>query len=204
MDWQDVEIDWKALSLTVVNCGIFAAAMAFYPADLRLVQLLRDRFTRPDAPVAVKPPKDTPSAPPSPSPALVPSAAPYHRLESLLAARNFVAADEENGRILYENMYDVHLYRKQIDCRVLCAIDARWKKYSGNRFGFSVQRRIYDQVIIADVQQGNGHPANGKREDALLKALEVDPDSLQGRLLGGGLDDSRAPCLARNRNSPSR
>ncbi|MBC6431652.1 hypothetical protein FM036_12940 [Nostoc sp. HG1] len=33
------------------------------------------------------------------------------------------------------------------ECEALCAIDASWNKYSGNKFGFSVQYEIFTKIV---------------------------------------------------------
>jgi hypothetical protein len=73
----------------------------------------------------------------------------YINLERLLQQQNFRAADE----VTYQVMLAVakreikgDLDVKSIDnfpCRDLCTIDKLWVKYSTGKFGFSVQKRIY-------------------------------------------------------------
>jgi eukaryotic-like serine/threonine-protein kinase len=76
----------------------------------------------------------------------------YGRLRDLLAVGEWREADEETGRVMLkvanreaEGWLDV----KDIDkfpCEDLRQIDRLWVKYSNGRFGFSVQKQIYQQL----------------------------------------------------------
>ncbi|MEQ9625274.1 GUN4 domain-containing protein [Coleofasciculus chthonoplastes] len=76
----------------------------------------------------------------------------YRRLRDLLAAGEWKAADDETAdKILAiigkESLLDVE--REDIDqfpCTDLRTIDRLWVKYSNGRFGFSVQKRIWQSV----------------------------------------------------------
>ena len=73
----------------------------------------------------------------------------YRKLRDLLAAGKWKEADEETTRVMLavakrekEDWLDV----KHIDnfpCEDLRTIDQLWVKYSDGKFGFSVQKRIY-------------------------------------------------------------
>ncbi|MBW4627875.1 MAG: GUN4 domain-containing protein [Brasilonema octagenarum HA4186-MV1] len=76
----------------------------------------------------------------------------YTQLRDLLAAGNWKQADEETARVMLavagrekQGWLDV----KHIDnfpCLDLRTIDQLWVKYSNGRFGFSVQKRIYQSL----------------------------------------------------------
>ncbi|MBW4509959.1 MAG: GUN4 domain-containing protein [Scytonematopsis contorta HA4267-MV1] len=76
----------------------------------------------------------------------------YTRLRDLLAAGEWRQADEETARVMLavsgreeKGCLDV----KHIDnfpCKDLRTIDQLWVKYSNRRFGFSVQKRIYQSL----------------------------------------------------------
>ncbi len=76
----------------------------------------------------------------------------YTKLQRLLAAQNWKAADEETWGVLCQGLG--HTQRcylhaqelKQLPCQDLRTIDQLWVKYSQGRFGFSVQTRIYEEV----------------------------------------------------------
>lgn len=82
----------------------------------------------------------------------------YTKLEQLLAARKWKEADEET----YNKMLEVggkqqqgHLFRGELiviknlenfSCPDFRAMERLWVKYSNGRFGFSVQKRIYQNL----------------------------------------------------------
>ncbi|MBW4636498.1 MAG: GUN4 domain-containing protein [Iphinoe sp. HA4291-MV1] len=76
----------------------------------------------------------------------------YTQLRDLLAAGKWKKADGETGRVMLavagrekEGWLDI----KSIDnfpCEDLHTIDQLWVKYSNGRFGFSVQKRIYQSL----------------------------------------------------------
>ncbi|BAY24236.1 serine/threonine kinase [Calothrix sp. NIES-2100] len=76
----------------------------------------------------------------------------YTRLRDLLAAGEWREADEETVRVMLavagrekEHWLDVeHIYN--FPCEDLRRIDQLWVKYSNGRFGFSVQKRIYQSL----------------------------------------------------------
>ncbi|MBS9389571.1 MAG: GUN4 domain-containing protein [Dolichospermum sp. WA123] len=73
----------------------------------------------------------------------------YTRLSALLAAGKWKEADEETYRVMLEvakREKEGWLYDEHIDnfaCADLRTIDQLWVKYSNGKFGFSVQKRIY-------------------------------------------------------------
>jgi eukaryotic-like serine/threonine-protein kinase len=76
----------------------------------------------------------------------------YRQLRNLLAARNWREADAETRRVMLAVMKRVKegwLDVEHIDnfpCEDLRTIDQLWVKYSKGRFGFSVQKRIYQSL----------------------------------------------------------
>ena len=73
----------------------------------------------------------------------------YSKLRDLLKAGKWKEADEETGRVMLEvakrekeGWLDVNSINN-FPCADLRTIDQLWVKYSDGRFGFSVQKRIY-------------------------------------------------------------
>ncbi|MBD2180466.1 serine/threonine-protein kinase, partial [Aerosakkonema funiforme] len=76
----------------------------------------------------------------------------YRKLRDLLKAGNWKEADEETGRVMLkvagrekEGRLDFPDIEK-FPCTDLRTIDRLWVKYSNGRFGFSVQKRIWESV----------------------------------------------------------
>lgn len=73
----------------------------------------------------------------------------YTKLRDLLAASKWQEADQETRQKMLEVMRQQHrgyLDEKDIEkfpCKDLCTINQLWINYSNNRFGFSVQKRIW-------------------------------------------------------------
>jgi hypothetical protein len=77
----------------------------------------------------------------------------YAKLEQLLAAQQWQAADEETFAIL--SMLcgltsDRIVKIGNISCYELHMLDLLWQKYSHGRFGFGVQQRIWQQLCAAE------------------------------------------------------
>ncbi|MEL6439678.1 MAG: GUN4 domain-containing protein [Cyanobacteria bacterium J06621_8] len=76
----------------------------------------------------------------------------YERLQNLLKAGKWLEADKETSRLILTiaGETDIELLRpdgvSNIDCSELQVIDKLWLKYSDNRFGFSVQIKIYQEL----------------------------------------------------------
>lgn len=76
----------------------------------------------------------------------------YTKLEQLLAAGQWKEADGETGNKMLELVYqrkDGRYEKEDIEnllCPDLRAMDILWRKYSDGRFGFSVQKRIYQSL----------------------------------------------------------
>jgi hypothetical protein len=76
----------------------------------------------------------------------------YRRLRDLLATGKWKEADEETARVMLKvagreekgwlNIKDI----EKFPCEDLRTIDKLWVQYSNGRFGFSVQKRIYQSV----------------------------------------------------------
>ena len=76
----------------------------------------------------------------------------YINLRNLLAAKKWQEADEETARVMLkvagrekERWLDTESIGK-FPCKDLRTIDQLWVKYSNGRFGFSVQKRIYQSI----------------------------------------------------------
>ncbi|MGB8691332.1 MAG: serine/threonine-protein kinase [Microcoleus sp.] len=76
----------------------------------------------------------------------------YINLRNLLAAKKWKEADEETARVMLKvagREKEGWLNTESIDkfpCEDLRTIDQLWVKYSNGRFGFSVQKRIYQSL----------------------------------------------------------
>jgi len=76
----------------------------------------------------------------------------YINLRNLLATKKWKEADEETARVMSKvagREKEGWLDRKSIEkfpCEDLRTIDQLWVKYSNGRFGFSVQKRIYQSL----------------------------------------------------------
>lgn len=75
----------------------------------------------------------------------------YTKLRDLLAAHKWQEADQETKTVLCQAAgkrggYIDTRNIEQLPCQDLQTIDRLWVKYSGGRFGFSVQKKIYDSV----------------------------------------------------------
>ena len=76
----------------------------------------------------------------------------YIKLRNLLAAKKWKEADEETRRVMLkvagrekEGYLNIESIEK-FPCEDLRTIDQLWVKYSNGRFGFSVQKRIYQSL----------------------------------------------------------
>ncbi|QLE60005.1 GUN4 domain-containing protein [Nostoc sp. TCL26-01] len=83
----------------------------------------------------------------------------YSRLDTLLYEGKWKEADQETFRIMLilaksqESGYITSSRIYEIPCEDLNIIDTLWKHYSNNRFGFSVQKSIWDNLKIVDPSQ---------------------------------------------------
>lgn len=94
------------------------------------------------------------AAPTAVTPTAQSAAASFDLLERHLSAQNFRQADEETRRLLIALAGDAAQERgyvffsevQFIPAPDLRRIDSLWRKYSNGRFGYSVQKRIWDRV----------------------------------------------------------
>ena len=76
----------------------------------------------------------------------------YQRLQALLQAGNLREADAETLHVLLQEAGETDREEltpdevKHFPCSVLRVIDRLWTQYTDNRFGFSVQLRLYQEV----------------------------------------------------------
>ncbi|AFY86425.1 MAG: hypothetical protein CLLPBCKN_003076 [Chroococcidiopsis cubana SAG 39.79] len=76
----------------------------------------------------------------------------YKKLQELLAAENFHAADWETIRLIQSVTGELELESitpeqiRSFPCNELQVIDNLWRKYSNGRFGFSIQTQIYQSI----------------------------------------------------------
>ncbi|EAZ88965.1 GUN4 domain-containing protein [Crocosphaera chwakensis] len=75
----------------------------------------------------------------------------YSQLQEFLKAGKFKEADQETSRVILDavNRSREDLTpndMKQLPCNILQVIDRLWRDYSSDRFGFSVQLRLYLEV----------------------------------------------------------
>ena len=76
----------------------------------------------------------------------------YSQLRDLLKVQNWKEADAQTARVMLKvanREKESELNVESINnfpCADLCTIDQLWVKYSNGRFGFSVQKRIYQSL----------------------------------------------------------
>ncbi|MEA5531371.1 tetratricopeptide repeat protein [Dolichospermum sp. UHCC 0684] len=90
----------------------------------------------------------------------------YTRLRDLLAAGKWKEADEETTRVMlavakreYLGSLDFNSINN-FPCEDLRTIDQLWVKYSNERFGFSIQKRIYQNVGGTNKHMGETNKHN--------------------------------------------
>ncbi|MEG4807740.1 serine/threonine-protein kinase [Microcoleus sp. F8-D3] len=106
-----------------------------------------------ERPKGVVPPTiPSPQPPPQPVKLISAKGVDYRQLDRLLAGGEWKEADQETYKKMREaagKPGDGWLRREDIDrfpCEDLRTIDQLWVKYSNGRFGFSVQKRIYQSL----------------------------------------------------------
>lgn len=106
-----------------------------------------------ERPKGVVPPTiPSPQPPPQPVNLISAKGVDYRKLDRLLASGKWQEADEETANKMLEaagRTEDGWLRIEDIDqfpCEDLRTIDQLWVKYSNGRFGFSVQKRIYESL----------------------------------------------------------
>ncbi len=88
----------------------------------------------------------------SPKPLLSEVGIDYTKLQHLLAARKWLQADQETWAVMCQALSLLpgsYIHSSELDnfpCQDLRTIDQLWRQYSCGRFGFSVQKQIYDSV----------------------------------------------------------
>ncbi|MBX9255617.1 GUN4 domain-containing protein [Desmonostoc muscorum CCALA 125] len=125
----------------------------------------------------------------------------YQKLEELLAAKKWQAADEETAAIMLKicdrqeqgwlQLEDI----TKIPCFDFRTIDQLWVKYSQGRFGFSVQNRIWERI--------GGNPDADKKtwerfgeqvgwcvKRFLIDSYWLDVEPFKPKLLPEGIDTS--------------
>jgi eukaryotic-like serine/threonine-protein kinase len=124
----------------------------------------------------------------------------YRKLRDLLAAAKWKEADEETTRVMLvvakrenEGWFRV----EDIDnfpCADLRTIDQLWVKYSGGKFGFSVQKRIYKGLggtreYDSDIWNKFGDKVGWRKRGNWLyyKDVTFDKKALEGHLPGVGV-----------------
>ncbi|MEG3850708.1 serine/threonine-protein kinase [Microcoleus sp. herbarium19] len=100
----------------------------------------------------VSPTIPSPQPPPQPVKLISAKGVDYRQLDRLLASGKWQEADRETAQKMLEvagRTKDGWLRSEDIDrfpCEDLRTIDQLWVKYSNGRFGFSVQKRIYESL----------------------------------------------------------
>ena len=111
---------------------------------------------------------------------LIPDLERYGKLQEFLAAGNFREADQETTNVILESAgknRDTFTPEdmQKFPCIVLQVVDRLWRNYSQDRFGFSVQLRLYQEVggtadtlraqnphFLEKVGERNGWRTNGQ------------------------------------------
>ena len=92
----------------------------------------------------------------------------YETLQNLLKENKWFEADKETVRLILaiagqENIENLRPEEiASIDCSELQVIDRLWLNYSGDRFGFSVQAQIYQEL-------GGNEQSTIERDTALIE-----------------------------------
>lgn len=107
----------------------------------------------------------------------------YSQLEQLLQANDWQKADELTSRMIRKmSGTPISNYRlaptlaslSRLPCSDFQAIDRLWVKHSNDRFGFSVQRRIYENINIPETQSDRSESSFNLRMNTFLKQVERD------------------------------
>ena len=131
--------DWDLLDLfsRVETCKVIVAS-----PELTVPSPDRSRRATPEPKLA----------PPETTPMVSAVGMDYTNLRNLLAAKKWKEADEETLKVMLKaagreekRFLDVEHIEK-FPCEDLRTIDQLWVKYSNGRFGFSVQKRIYQSL----------------------------------------------------------
>jgi hypothetical protein len=128
----------------------------------------------------------------------------YRQLEQLLKAGKWKEADQETANKMLEvagRIKEEYLSGEDIDkfpCEDLRTIDQLWVKYSNGRFGFSVQKRIYQSLggtrsYDSKVWKAFGDQVGWRVRGSWLnyKDLKFNQTAPSGHLPGGLVNDWR-------------
>jgi hypothetical protein len=116
----------------------------------------------------------------------------YTHLRDLLAAGKWKEADEETGQVMLKvarRQKEGYLDSDSIKifpCTDLRTLDELWVKHSKGQFGFSVQKRIYEEVgkDFSKMCECIGWRQGGNWLD--YSSLSFDINAPRGHLPGGG------------------
>jgi len=125
----------------------------------------------------------------------------YEKLQTLLKAGEWLAADKETVRLILAiaSESDLENLRPEeialIDCSELQVIDRLWMNYSDDRFGFSVQAEVYQDLGGSEqstIEQDNnliqqwGDKLGWRKNGSWLKCSDLDysPEAKKGGLPG--------------------
>ncbi|MBD2342136.1 GUN4 domain-containing protein [Calothrix sp. FACHB-156] len=110
----------------------------------------------------------------------------YARLKSLLEDKKWKMADAETAEMMLKvsgrqkegwlTVEDLNNY----PCEDLRTLDKLWKKYSNGQFGFSVQRRIWEEVAGIPIKVENNEPLlNRFAERVGWRTVKVSNDKIE-------------------------
>ena len=115
----------------------------------------------------------------------------YSKLRDLLKAGKWKEADEETARVMLTEDWDANsiINIDNFPCADLRTIDQLWVKYSEGRFGFSVQKRIYQGLggtreYDSDIWEKFGDKVGWREEGSWLgyKNITFDKKAPEGHL----------------------
>ena len=123
----------------------------------------------------------------------------YERLQTLLKEGRWLEADKETSRLILAIAGETDIERlrpneiQQLSCSELQVIDRLWLTYSDNRFGFSVQAKIYQELggsiettieQNAQITEGWGDRLEWRKDGSWRKCsdLEYSPKAPDGGL----------------------
>ena len=123
----------------------------------------------------------------------------YERLQTLLKEGQWLEADKETSRLILAIAGETDIERlrpdevENLDCSELQVIDRLWLNYSNNRFGFSIQTKIYQELggsiettieRNADITEQWGDRLQWRKDGQWRKCtdLEYSPKALAGGL----------------------
>jgi hypothetical protein len=144
---------WKRVLESALLVSVIALTASASPhLNAQVNDPARDRpaaAANPEASPEASPPPTPefsvdPPVNPSPDPSQIPTLA---DLEAALNQRQWTRADELTLRILAQgySLPDTRRFR-QFPCTTLAEIDRLWRRASGDRYGFGVQRRIWASI----------------------------------------------------------